>query len=137
MQRQKVKHCPQTLLLDAIVHGMQAKKAEQISIINLAQAGSAVAAYFVLCTAQAKRQVEAITEEVIGTGYRQTGQRPWKQEGMENQEWVLLDYIDVVAHIFYGDKRDLYALDTLWGDMAITHVHDTSPLHPAVYASNS
>jgi len=124
MTQHKRKNHPEDLLISAIVQGMQEKKAQGISIFDLQHIGSAIAAYFILCTGQAQKQVEAIAEAIIEMGYKKAGQRPWKQEGMANKEWVLLDYVDVVVHIFHGDKRAFYALDTLWGDAAITHIQD-------------
>lgn len=115
---------PQDVLIDAIVRGMQAKKAQNISILNLQHIGSAIAAYFILCTGGAKKQVEAITEAIIEISDKKAGQRPWQQEGLANQEWVILDYIDVVVHVFHSDKRSFYALDTLWGDAIMTPISD-------------
>lgn len=78
----------------------------------------------ILCTGKAKRQVEAITESIIEIGYQKAGQKPWKQEGCNDKEWVILDYVDIVVHVFHGDKRDFYTLDTLWGDAVITRISD-------------
>jgi ribosome-associated protein len=111
----------QTQLVNAIVQGMQDKKAQDISVFNLQKIRNAVANYFILCSGQASTQIEAIADHIIEVGYKSTKQLPWKQEGMANKEWVLLDYIDVVVHIFRQDKRELYALETLWGDAEITH----------------
>lgn len=111
----------QTQLVNAIVQGMQDKKAQDISVFNLQKIRNAVANYFILCSGQASTQIEAIADRIIEVGYKSTKQLPWKQEGMANKEWVLLDYIDVVVHIFRQDKRELYALETLWGDAEITH----------------
>jgi ribosome-associated protein len=111
----------QTHLIHAIVQGMQDKKAQDISVLNLQKIGNAVTNYFVLCSGQASTQIEAIADRIVEVGYQSTKQRPWKQEGMTNKEWVLLDYVDVVVHIFRQDKRELYALDMLWGDAEITH----------------
>jgi len=54
--------------------------------------------------------------------YQKAGKRPWKQEGFTNKEWILLDYEDIVVHIFHSEKRDFYALETLWGDALIAHI---------------
>lgn len=124
MAQHKKKNYPQDVLIDAIVQGMQAKKAQSINILNLQHIGSAIATYFILCTGRAKKQVEAITAAIIEIGDKKAGQRPWQQEGLANQEWIILDYIDVVVHVFHSDKRAFYALDTLWGDAVITHISD-------------
>jgi ribosome-associated protein len=108
-------------LVTAIVEGMQDKKAQDISVLNLKKTGSAVASYFILCTGQATTQIEAIAEGIMEAADKKSGQRPWRKEGFTNREWILIDYVDVVVHIFHRDKRELYALDTLWGDAEITH----------------
>ena len=86
-------------LTEAIVQGMQAQKAQDISILNLKSIHNAVADYFIICSGNVKRQVEAIAAAIIETTYRQTGEHPWKQEGLTAQEWILLDYVNVVVHI--------------------------------------
>ena len=109
-------------LIQAIIQGMQDKKAQDITVLNLQKIGSAIASYFIIGTGQAKTQVASITEGIIETSYKSAGKRPWKQEGLTNKEWVLLDYADIVVHIFHSDTRAFYSLDTLWGDAAITHI---------------
>ncbi|OJW69954.1 MAG: ribosome silencing factor [Candidatus Amoebophilus sp. 36-38] len=108
-------------LVNAIVEGMQDKKAQEISVLNLSKIGSSVADYFIICSGQSNTQIEAIADNIIETSYKKAGQRPWKQEGFTNKEWVLIDYVDVVVHIFQREKRELYALDMLWGDAETTH----------------
>ncbi|MGB3464895.1 MAG: RsfS/YbeB/iojap family protein, partial [Cyclobacteriaceae bacterium] len=58
-------------------------------------------------------------EEVV---YKNSSQNPWKREGRQNKEWVLIDYVDVVAHVFKKDKREFYAIEELWGDAKMTSV---------------
>lgn len=111
----------QTHLIDAIVRGMQDKKAEDITVLNLQKIESAVANYFVLCSAEASTQIKAIADNIVEVGYQSTKQRPWKQEGVMNKEWVLLDYTDIVVHIFRQDKRELYGLEMIWEDAKITN----------------
>jgi len=106
-------------LIEAIVQGMQAKKAEEINIFNLKHIGNAAADYFIICSGHATTQVEAIAEAIIGTAYQRTGEYPWQQEGLAAKEWVLIDYVNVIAHIFYNKTRAFYTLDTLWGDALI------------------
>ena len=112
----------ESALNEAIVQGMQDKKAQDISILNLKKISHAVADYFIICSGQAQRQVEAIADGIIEATYQQAGERPWKQEGLAVREWVLLDYGNVVVHVFHHEKRPYYMLDTLWGDAAVTHV---------------
>jgi ribosome-associated protein len=121
MPQVKIKNETKVDLVASIVEGMQDKKAQDISVLNLNKIGSAVASYFVLCTGQSSTQIEAIAEGIMEATYKKSGQRPLRKEGFSNREWVLLDYVDVVVHIFHSEKRDLYGLDKLWGDAEITH----------------
>ncbi|MEL6412985.1 MAG: ribosome silencing factor [Bacteroidota bacterium] len=113
---------PENTLTQAIVQGMQAKKAQDICILNLRAIRHAVADYFVICSGSSHRQVEAIAEAIVATGYQQTGERPWQQEGSTAKEWMLLDYGDVIVHVFHPEKRALYALEALWGDAVQTRI---------------
>lgn len=77
---------------------------------------SSVADYFVICTGQTGRQVQAIADHV-GEGARQRGRRVWHTEGYQEAQWVLLDCGDVVVHIFHPSARAFYRLEQLWGDV--------------------
>ena len=111
-------------LVDLIVKGMQEKKAHSITIIDLKNVKSAVADYFVLCSANTDTQVDAIRTSVEEEVWKASNQEVWKKEGMQNREWILLDYADVVAHIFRTDRREFYGLEDLWGDADITMLDD-------------
>ncbi len=112
----------ESILTQNIVQGMQAKKAEDISIFNLVRIPGAAADYFIICSGQAKRQIEAIAEAIMDTTHRQLGVLPQGREGLGTKEWVLLDYGHIVVHIFQTEKRTFYKLDSLWGDATVTHV---------------
>lgn len=111
-----------TELVEEIVKGMQEKKAHNILIINLQEVTQAVADYFVICSGNSVSQVDALAESVIEMVEENTGESPWHQEGKENKEWILLDYANVVAHIFRKDRREFYALEDLWGDAEMVEV---------------
>jgi ribosome-associated protein len=111
-------------LVDLVVKGMQEKKAHSITIIDLKNVKSAVADYFVLCSANTDTQVDAIRTSIEEEVWKASGQDVWKKEGMQNREWILLDYADVVAHIFRTDRREFYGLEDLWGDADITTLDD-------------
>jgi ribosome-associated protein len=72
--------------------------------------------FFVIGSGNSTTQVDAISDSIEEMLYKFTSEDPWRTEGKENKEWVLLDYIDVVAHVFRKDKREFYALEDLWGD---------------------
>lgn len=111
-----------TELSKLIVYGMQEKKAIDISIMDLRHISQSIADYFVICSGSSVNQVDAITDSIEETVYKQISEDPWKKEGKENREWILLDYVNVVVHIFRKDKREFYALEDLWGDAKISHI---------------
>jgi len=111
-------------LLDAIVEGMQERKAKNIVILNLSNLEHRVADYFVICDADSKTHVESIADSVEETVMKLTSEKPYHSEGKQNGEWILVDYINIVAHVFLKEFRDLYNLEALWGDAEITLVNN-------------
>ncbi|MCB2376015.1 MULTISPECIES: ribosome silencing factor [Hymenobacter] len=109
-------------LADVVVRGMQEKKAADIVVLNLKDLKNAVADYFIICSASSDTQLDAIARSVEEEVEKLTGQNPWQTEGRMNREWVLLDYVDVVVHIFLRDRRQFYALEELWGDAEIKYI---------------
>lgn len=109
-----------------VVKGMQEKKAMDIVIIDLKEIKNAVADYFIIGSGNSDTQVDAISDSIEEQVYKNTKQDPWHKEGKNNKEWILLDYVDVVAHVFKKDKRSFFALEDLWGDAKVTEV---SPLY--------
>ena len=110
-------------LTRVIIEGMEDTKAKDIIILDLQDIDHAVTNYFVVCHGNSKPQLEAIAESVVEKTLEEFGTKPWHKEGFENAEWILLDYIDVVVHIFREDRRSFYQLEKLWADASITH-HD-------------
>lgn len=107
-----------------IVKGMLEKKASEIKLLDLRKVKNAVVDYFVICTGNSDTQLDAIADAVEYEVKKATGTLPWQREGRQNKEWILLDYVNVVAHIFKKDKRDFYALEKLWGDAVIKEIED-------------
>ncbi|MBD1385278.1 ribosome silencing factor [Mucilaginibacter rigui] len=101
------------------IHGMQEKKGNDLVRLDLRNINSSVADYFVICHADSATQVKAIAHSVEEEIYKAIQQNPWRKEGLEHGEWILLDYIDVVIHIFRTDKREFYGVEDLWGDAEI------------------
>lgn len=102
-----------------VVQGMQEKKAQDITILDLTDVKNAVADYFVICSATSDIQADSIAESIEKFIHQETKEKPWQTEGKNNKEWILIDFVNVVAHIFKGDKRDHYKLESLWGDAKI------------------
>jgi ribosome-associated protein len=98
------------------IFGIQEKKGNDIVRLDLRNIFSSVSDYFVICHADSSTQVKAIANSVEEEIFKATKQEPWRKEGLEHSEWILLDYIDVVVHIFRTDKREFYGVEDLWGD---------------------
>ena len=103
-------------VLKTIVETMLEAKAQGVTSLDMRELQSAVTDYFVICNAQSKTQVNAIAEKVIDNVRNKLHVHVYHEEGFENSEWILLDYIDVVVHIFLTEKRDFYKLEELWAD---------------------
>ncbi len=103
-------------ILENVVEAMQEKKARQIISLNLSEIPNAVTKYFVICHAPSKIQVDAIYDNVVELVQKQCGIKPYHREGIENSEWILIDYIDTVVHVFIEDIRAFYDLEGLWAD---------------------
>jgi ribosome-associated protein len=110
-------------LSDVIVKGMQEKKASDIIVMDLRKIKNAVADFFVICSGNSDKQLDAISDSIDAEVYKKFQENPWHTEGKNNKEWMLLDYINVVAHVFRKDRREYYALERLWGDADITEIN--------------
>lgn len=109
-------------LCDAIVKGMVEKKASDILVMDLRKVKNAVADFFVICSGGSDKQLDAITQSIDEEVFKAVKENPWHVEGKNNKEWMLLDYFDVVAHVFRKDRRDFFALEKLWGDAEMTEI---------------
>jgi ribosome-associated protein len=109
-------------LADLVVQGMLEKKAQNIAVLDLREVKNAIADYFVICSGGSDTQVDAIAGSVLEEVEKQSGQEPWHKEGFQNKEWILLDYLDVVCHIFQKEKRAFYDLEEFWGDAKIQYI---------------
>jgi ribosome-associated protein len=104
------------MLADIIVKGMQEKKGIEIVKLNLSGIPNSITDYFVICHGSSRSQVDAIADSVQFEVKKAIGALPVHREGFENCEWVLLDYFDVVVHVFQTETRSFYQLEKLWAD---------------------
>ena len=111
-------------LADLIVMGMQEKKAQNITVIDLRKLKEAVADYFIICSGNSDTQVDSIHDSIDEVVFKTDKIHPWRTEGSMQKEWIVVDYGDVVAHIFRKDKRPFYNLEELWGDGVITKIEN-------------
>jgi ribosome-associated protein len=112
------------LLCNTIVSGMQENNAQGITVLDLRKIKGAVTDFFVICSGESSTQVEGIADSVRRFTSKALKEKPWHVEGKRNAQWILLDYINVVAHIFYKDVRKFYDLEDLWADAERTDIPD-------------
>ena len=105
-----------------VIDSIQDKKGEDIVVLHLEHIPDTVSEQFVICHADATVQVQAIARHVMDRMKEELGEIPYSKEGLNNAEWVLIDYIDVVVHIFHRDKRGFYQLEDLWHDAEIEQI---------------
>jgi ribosome-associated protein len=111
-------------LAQVVVKGMQEKKGQAIIVMDLRSIKNSIADFFVLCTGTSDTHVDAIADSVEKEVYIIANQDPWHREGKQNKEWILLDYVDVVVHVFKKEIREFYSLEDLWGDAVLTSIED-------------
>jgi ribosome-associated protein len=111
---------------DFIVRGMQEKKAQDIVVMDLRKVKNSICDYFVICSGGSDTQIDAIADSVEEEVHKASKQNPWHKEGKMNREWILLDYVDVIAHVFKKDRREFYDLEQLWGDAEIHVIEENS-----------
>lgn len=106
-------------IAEVIIHGIQEKKGKDIVSLDLRNISSSVSDFFIVCHADSSTQVKAIADSVEDEMYKAFKEDPWHKEGFQNSEWLVLDYVSVVVHIFRTEKRDFYGVEDLWGDAEI------------------
>ncbi|MFA5575011.1 MAG: ribosome silencing factor [Brumimicrobium sp.] len=109
-------------LCEVIVEGMRDNKAENIVVIDLREIENTVTDFFVIATGNSTVHISGIADAVVRLTRKQLKERPWNVEGKTNAQWVLLDYVNVVAHIFMRDVREFYELEQLWADGKVHHI---------------
>ena len=103
-------------LISTIVDSIEAVKGKEINILDLRKLETRVCDYFVICEGASNTQVSAIVNSINKKVSETLKDKAWGIEGMESSQWVLMDYIDVVVHIFQKQKREFYDIEGLWGD---------------------
>lgn len=112
------------LLLDAAIQGLQKTKGENIICIDLKGLENAVCEYFVICTGTSSTHVNALAGIVEKEIKKTLNEKPWHSEGFGSAEWILLDYVNVVIHIFQNEAREFYNLEGLWNDAEISKIKE-------------
>ncbi|NND76913.1 MAG: ribosome silencing factor [Flavobacteriales bacterium] len=110
------------ILLETIIQGIQEVKGNNIVCLDLSEIPASVTDKFVICDGSSSTQVDAIANKVEEFTYKKLDQKPWKKEGYTNSNWIILDYFDIVVHVFSKEARALYDLEGLWADAKIKEI---------------
>ena len=113
-----------TLLVQTIVKGIQEKKGHDIVVADLDGIDGTICRYFVVCQGNSPSQVEAIAESIGDMARTELHEKPARVVGLENAQWVAMDYGDVLVHIFLPDVRQYYDLEHLWDDARLSRIAD-------------
>jgi ribosome-associated protein len=109
-------------LIAMILKGIEDVKGNDIDILDLREIDNTACDYFIICNGNSNTQVNAIVSSVQKTVSKELKDKPWHVEGTENAEWVLMDYVNVVVHVFQKHIREYYDIEGLWGDAKITSI---------------
>ncbi len=109
-------------LVEAIIEGIQEKKGHHIVVADLTNIATAPCAYFVICTGNSPQQVEAIAESIEDFARKMAGEKSAAACGMQNAQWVAMDYGTVMAHVLLPEMREFYDIEHLWADAALTEL---------------
>ena len=110
-------------LIAVIIKGIDDVKGENIQLLDLREIENTVCDYFIICSGNSNTQVNAISGSVQKMVSKELKDKPWHIEGQGNSEWVLMDYVHVVVHVFQKQIRDYYDIESLWGDAKITEIN--------------
>ena len=111
-------------IFKTIIHAIQEKKGEKIVSLDLKKIPEAVTDFFIICEATNNIQLKAIADSVEVEVKKKCGELPYKHEGRQGEQWILIDYVTVVAHVFQTESRYFYNIESLWADAEITKVVD-------------
>ena len=116
-----VKADPMPYEIEVIAQAMLDKKAQRVCAMDLRKPGASICDFFVICNANSSTQVVAITDYIEEMVFKQCNRHPRRSQGRENAFWVIMDYGDIVVHIFQTEYRAFYRLEELWADAETTH----------------
>lgn len=112
------------ILSDVVIKGLQEIKGENIISIDLSTIENAVCDNFIVCTGTSNTHVSSLANSAEREVRETLREKPWKREGFGNAEWIILDYVNTVVHIFQNDSRNFYNLEGLWADAKITKIEE-------------
>jgi len=110
-------------LISVIIKGIDDVKGDDIQLLDLREIENTVCDYFIICSGNSNTQVNAITGSIQKLVSKELKDKPWHIEGQNNSEWILMDYVNVVVHVFQKQIREFYDIESLWGDAKITEIN--------------
>jgi ribosome-associated protein len=114
------KHSNADQLITSILSGIEDVKGKEINILDLREIENTVCDYFIICEGTSNTQVNAIVNSIQKKVSKELKDKPWHIEGEDNAEWVLMDYVNIVVHVFQKHIREYYDIESLWGDAKTT-----------------
>ena len=112
-------------LVTQIIKGIEEVKGQDIQILDLREIENTVCDYFIICNGTSNTQVNAIVNSIHKLVSKSLKEKPWHVEGSDNAEWVLIDYVHVVVHVFQKHIREFYDIEGLWGDARSVKIETT------------
>ncbi|MGB1168683.1 MAG: ribosome silencing factor [Flavobacteriaceae bacterium] len=110
-------------LISVIIKGIDDVKGDDIQLLDLREIENTVCDYFIICSGSSNTQVNAITGSIQKLVSKELKDKPWHIEGQNNSEWILMDYVNVVVHVFQKQIREFYDIESLWGDAIVTEIN--------------
>ncbi len=112
-------------LITQIILGIEDVKGQEIELLDLREIENTVCDYFIICSGTSNTQVNAIVNSIQKSVSKVLKEKPWHVEGSDNAEWILMDYVDVVVHVFQRHTREFYDIEGLWGDAKSVKIETT------------
>lgn len=113
-----------SLLIETISEALLEKKAKNIVVLDVRDL-TTLTDFFVVCHGTSDTQIKALSDIVEEKTRENLGEKPWKKEGIDSRRWIILDYVNVVVHIFNQEKREFYGIERMWNDAIVTEINDT------------
>ena len=110
-------------LISVIIKGIDDVKGDDIQLLDLREIENTVCDYFIICSGSSNTQVNAITGSIQKLVSKELKDKPWHIEGQNNSEWILMEYVNVVVHVFQKQIREFYDIESLWGDDIVTEIN--------------
>ncbi|MEX2602058.1 MAG: ribosome silencing factor [Balneolaceae bacterium] len=110
-------------LITSITDALLQKKAKKIVLLDVRELTS-LTDYFVVCHGTSDTQIKALADHVMEETQKKIGEKVWKMEGLDARRWIILDYVNVVVHIFSEEKREFYGIERMWNDAPLREIDD-------------